>query len=170
MNHHNEDLHHLTTGHLLAHVCRLVGHRRRMRLEGIGLHHAQGMILFRLWQQDGIAQRALAQALHISPPTASTTLQRMERDGWIERRRDTSDQRIVRVYLTEAAQKLRQDARAAFVDLDKEMTTLLTEKEQKIFRQSLLKVHRYLVETQAIGDNDSCCEPIDLPNRKEKNR
>ena len=138
-----------TLGQLLAQVCRLAGQRRRLRLERIGLHHAQGMVLFRLWHQDGASQRDLAAALQITPPTASNTLQRMERDGWIERRRDDADQRIVRVYLTEKARELREDARASLRDFDREMGSALSEAEQATLRQSLLKVQRYLEKVTA---------------------
>jgi DNA-binding MarR family transcriptional regulator len=133
-----------TLGHLLGKVCRLVGGRMRMKLEGIGLHHAQGMILFHLWHKDGTAQNVLAQALHITPPTATNTLQRMERDGWIERRRDAADQRVVRVYLTEKARALRAEARTTFRELDRELASMLTDNERDILMTSLLKVHRHL--------------------------
>ena len=82
------DTHKQSLGHLLASVSRLVGGRMRMRLEEIGLPHAQGMILFFLWRKDGTAQNVIARSLHITPPTATSTLQRMERDGWVQRRRD----------------------------------------------------------------------------------
>lgn len=144
-------------GQLLGRVCRLVGRRRRTKLESIGLHHAQGMILSRLWQEEGISQRALAESLHITPPTACNTLQRMERDGWIERRRDAADQRIVRVYLTEKARDLHEEARASFRELDREMGSALTEQEQETLRQSLLKVYRYLervTETESAGGEE----------------
>ena len=140
----NEDSGKIAIGHLLGQVCRLVGRRRRTKLESIGLHHAQGMILFQLWQEDGISQRVLAQALHITPPTATNTLKRMERDGWIKRRRKESDQRIVRVYLTEKAKRLRREARASFKELDVEMTAMLTEQESDTLREALLKVRSYL--------------------------
>jgi DNA-binding MarR family transcriptional regulator len=142
----------LTLGHLLGKVCRLVGGRMRMRLEGIGLHHAQGMILFHLWHKDGMAQNVLAQALHITPPTATNTLQRMERDGWIERRRDATDQRIVRVYLTEKARALRAEARTTFRELDQELTSVLTDNERGILMTSLLKVHRHLSHSMEASD------------------
>ena len=140
-----------TLGHLLAQVCRLVGRRRRMKLESIGLHHGQGMILYRLWQNDGIAQSVLARALHITPPTASSTLQRMERGGWVQRHRDQADQRIVRVYLTDKARRLHEEARASFRELDQEMRAVLTDQEHETLRQALLKVHGYLSRADA-GD------------------
>jgi len=138
-----------TLGHLLANVSRLVGSRMRMKLEDIGLHHAQGMILFHLWRQDGTAQNVLAQALHIKPPTATNTLQRMERDGWIQRRRDAADQRIVRVYLTERAKALREEARASFRELDRELTAVLSKNERNILMASLVKAQNHL--SQAIA-------------------
>jgi len=136
----------LTLAQLLAQVCRLVGARRRMKLQSIGLRHAQGLLLFRLWQADGVSQSALARALHITPPTATNTLKRMERDGWIERRRSESDQRIVRVHLTAKAKRLREEARASFRELENEMTAMLSAKEHETLRQSLLKVYRHLAE------------------------
>jgi MarR family transcriptional regulator, organic hydroperoxide resistance regulator len=151
-----EDSRKLTLGHLLAQVCRLVGSRRRVKLESIGLHHAQGLILFQLWQEDGISQSVLAQALHITPPTATNTLKRMERDGWVKRRREESDLRIVRVYLTEQSRRLRQEARASFRELDREMTSMLTEQESEALREALLKVHRYLAKLSAAGADRFC--------------
>lgn len=146
-----EHLQHPSLGQLLAQVCRLAGRRRRLRLERLGLHHAQGMVLFRLWHEDGMSQRALAAALDIMPPTMSNTLQRMERDGWIERRRDDKDQRIVRVFLTAKARNLHEEARASLHEFDREMGSALSEAEQATLRQSLLKVQRYLEQPVTVG-------------------
>ena len=153
-----------TLGHLLAQVCRLVGRRRRMKLESIGLHHGQGMILYRLWQNDGVAQSELARALHITPPTASSTLQRMERDGWVRRRRDEADQRIVRVYLTDKAGRLHEEARASFRELDQEMRAMLTDQEHETLRQSLLKVHGYLARADVEDKGCPGCGQPSLPD------
>ena len=165
-----EDPRKLTLGHLLGQVCRLVGRRRRLMLENIGLHHAQGMILFQLWQEDGLSQSLLAQALHIRPPTATSTLRRMERDGWIERRRGESDRRVVRVYLTAKARKLRREARASFRELDSEMTSLLTAQEQETLTAVLRKVHRHLSGAAIPGSDRSCPEQAASREREEKNR
>lgn len=142
----------MTLGHLLANVSRLVGSRMRMMLEEIGLQHAQAMVLFHLWQENGIAQNVLAQALHITPPTATSTLQRMERDGWVQRRRDTVDQRIVRVYLTKKAMSLRKEARDTFQELDKELTAVLSANERRTLLASLSKVRCYLLQSAETPD------------------
>ena len=137
----------LTLGHLLANVSRLVGGRLRLRLEELGLPHAQGMVLYQLWRHDGIAQNELARMLHITAPTASNTLQRMERSGWIRRHRDVTDKRIVRITLTKKARALRQEVRNIFRELDRELTAALSEKERDILIASLVKVHHHLLQT-----------------------
>jgi len=147
-----QNLHELTLGHLLANVSRLVGARMRMKLQEFGLYHAQGMILFHLWREDGMAQNVLAQSLKITPPTATNTLQRMERNGWIRRRRDETDQRIMRVYLTKKARTLRQEARDTFRELDRELTAVLSENELNILMASLLKVHYHLSQEIQVPD------------------
>lgn len=160
----------MTTGHLLAQVCRLVGNRRRRKLETIGLYHGQALILFRLWQEDGIPQRVLADDLHITPPTASSTLQRMERDGWIERRRDRVDQRMVRVYLTSKSKRLRVEAHASFRALDNEMAAMLSDAELETLRQSLLKVRRYLLKDGASDEGHPCIGRITAHENEEADR
>ena len=127
----------------------------RAKLEEIGLPPAQGMILFHLWRKDGIAQNVLAQVLHITPPTTTSTLQRMERDGWIRRHRDSTDQRIVRVYLTEKARELRGEARALFREIDEELTSVLTDDERRILVSSLLKVQQHLSKGAEDSDRSS---------------
>jgi DNA-binding MarR family transcriptional regulator len=53
-----------------------------------------------LIDEDGRRQNELAREAHLSAPTVSATLRRMESEGLIERRDCTSDARAVRVYLT----------------------------------------------------------------------
>ena len=134
----------LTLGQLLSQVCRLTGDRLRVKMEEIGLHKGQGFILFHLWHHDGIPQNVIAHGLHLSPATVTSMLQRMERDGWITRERDTEDQRIVRVHLTENANALHEEVRASFRDLEKEVTSVLTKDEREMLRELLVKLHEHL--------------------------
>jgi len=134
----------LSLGQLLSQVCRLTGDRLRVKMEEIGLHKGQGFILFHLWHHDGIAQNVLAQARHVSAATMTSMLQRMERDGWITRERDSEDQRIVLVRLTGKAKALHEEVRASFRDLEKEVTSVLTKAERETLRELLVKLHEHL--------------------------
>ncbi len=150
-------------GQLLANVCRLVGHRRREKLKNIGLHHAQGVLLARLWCNDGMAQNSLAESLRITPATATNTLKRMERDSWIERRRDAADQRVVRVYLTPKARELQNEILTSFLELDQEMASALTPEEQETLKSSLFKVYQYLTAA-----DEDCSSPNTSQTRETR--
>jgi len=142
----------LTVGQLLAQVCRMAGHHLRSHMERIGLHRGQGFALVHLWHHDGVPQREISDAMHISPSSATNMLQRMERDGWIRRERDREDQRIVRVYLTGRAKALRTDARAVFREMEDELAAVYTDEERATLRRLLLKLHdRFAPHAKARG-------------------
>lgn len=153
------DPHKLSLGQLLASISRLVGKRMRILFEEIGLHQAQAMVLYYLWYKEGIAQNVLAKALHITPSTMTNTLQRMERDGWVQRRRDAADHRVVRVHLTRKAKALRKEAHNTFKELDKELAAVLCDGERNILFTSLVKVRRYLLQKTGVPDRVAC-DPI----------
>jgi DNA-binding MarR family transcriptional regulator len=70
------------------------------------LHPGQAFCLRTLAANDGITQRDLAEALRLSRPAITTMLQRMQKAGLIVRRPDETDQRLMRVYLTEDGRAL----------------------------------------------------------------
>ena len=107
-----------TIGYIMAGVCKLVRHHAHGRMEKLGLYRGQNFILHRLWHEEGQTQTALATSLNVSPATVTNSLQRMERDGIIERRPDLEDQRVSRVYLTDRGRALREHAEAAWATIE----------------------------------------------------
>lgn len=72
-------------------------------------HGLSGSQLWALWQisaQPGQRVSELAAALHIHPSTASNLLDKLETVGLVRRERRDSDNRVVRLYLSEAGLKL----------------------------------------------------------------
>jgi DNA-binding MarR family transcriptional regulator len=63
---------------------------------------------------EGISQRELAQFLHLSPPTVTTMLQKMEQDGLIQRWGDETDQRVTRIRLTEQGHERSDGLKVAY--------------------------------------------------------
>lgn len=133
----------MTVGQLLAQVCRMSGHRLRGHMEKIGLHRGQGFALIHLWHNDGMSQRDLARSMHISPASVTNMLQRMERDGWIERKRDEADQRVVRVYLTAKAKATRIQAKRVFREMEDELGSVYTAEEQSALKRLLTKLYEH---------------------------
>lgn len=135
--------HEMTVGQLLAQVGRMSGLRIRRHMEKIGLHRGQGFALVHLWHNDGMTQRDLSRTMHISPASVTNMLQRMERDEWIERRRDEADQRVVRVFAAKKAMKLRAETERVFREMEEELNLVYTQQEQDDLRRLLIKLHEY---------------------------
>ena len=73
------------------------------RMVGFEKHGRPGravMLLVLGTSHDGITQRELAENLHLSPPTVTVMLQKMEQHGLIERWNDEVDQRLTRIRMT----------------------------------------------------------------------
>ncbi len=139
----------MSIGQLLLQVCRLTGDRLRVKMEKIGVHRAQGLVLLQLCHRDGISQRQIIQARHVSPATMTNMLQRMERDGWITRERDSNDQRMVRVYLTEKAKSFRKEAQQTFREMEEELASVYTDEEKEMFCRLLMKLHERFVPLES---------------------
>lgn len=133
----------MTVAQLLAQVCRMSRHHIRCQMEKIGLHRGQGFALIHLLHNSGMPQRDLARSMHISPASVTNMLQRMERDGWIERRRDESDQRIVRVFASEKGKQLRLGAHRAFQEMEDDLNSVFTAEEQASLKRLLTKLYEH---------------------------
>ncbi|MEM9776043.1 MAG: MarR family transcriptional regulator [Chloroflexota bacterium] len=89
-----------------AYLVRL-GHAHRRLVENClqaadaGIHRGQAPLLFALHQEDGQSNAELTQWLNVSQPTTSNIVKRMQKSGMVVKKRDDSDERVTRVYLTE---------------------------------------------------------------------
>jgi len=70
-----------------------------------GVSGAQIWAMAALHQTPGMKVSELAQALSIHASTASNLLDKIEKSGLIRRERNSVDQRVVRLYLTDAGKK-----------------------------------------------------------------
>jgi MarR family transcriptional regulator, transcriptional regulator for hemolysin len=94
-------------GFLVHDVARLFGRRFNQRaVVVLGLTRAQCRVLGYLARNEGVNQAGLADLLEIKPMTLVRQIDRMEEDGWIERRPDPADRRARRLVLTEKARPI----------------------------------------------------------------
>lgn len=78
----------------------------RPLLDRLGLTYPQFLVLMALWETDGLTVTALGDALQLDSGTVSPLLKRLEAAGFVERRRETGDERRVTVHLTDAGAAL----------------------------------------------------------------
>ncbi|WP_430871709.1 MarR family winged helix-turn-helix transcriptional regulator, partial [Escherichia coli] len=65
-------------------------------------------LLARLWSSDGITQMQLCEHLKCEPPTVTNMVKSLELNGFIYRKRDEQDARVMRIYLTDKGKKLEE--------------------------------------------------------------
>ncbi|MGG7465889.1 MULTISPECIES: MarR family winged helix-turn-helix transcriptional regulator [unclassified Plantibacter] len=80
------------TGRLLSMASRLVEHTWLRALEQIGVTHA-GLIVLHLLDDGPTSQKELARRARVQNQTMSRTLDRLERDGLVQRVADPHDRR-----------------------------------------------------------------------------
>jgi DNA-binding MarR family transcriptional regulator len=93
-------------GFLLKDISRRYVHRFEERARALRLTLPQCRVLVQLSMREGVSQAELAQRADLEPMTLVRVLDRMEADGWVERRSDPSDRRARCLYLTPAARPL----------------------------------------------------------------
>ncbi|HTT01494.1 MAG TPA: MarR family transcriptional regulator [Steroidobacteraceae bacterium] len=88
-------------GFLLKDVARLYVKRFEERAQGLSLTLPQCKALAFLAKNEGITQKRLAESIEVDPMTLVRILDRMEADGWVERRSDPGDRRARSLWVTE---------------------------------------------------------------------
>jgi DNA-binding MarR family transcriptional regulator len=134
-----------STDFLLAQICRMHHSRAHVLLEKIGLYRGQPPLLRILHEEEGLTHTELATRLHVVPATVTKMLQRMEKAGFVSRRPDPEDQRVSRVYLTDAGREIQFEMVAVLHALAEETFAGFTLEERDLLWRLLLQVHTNLV-------------------------
>jgi DNA-binding MarR family transcriptional regulator len=130
---------------LLAQVCRLHHARVHTLLEELGLYRGQPPVLFALWEQEGATHGELAARLHVKPATITKMIKRMEKAGFVERRSDPQDQRVSRVYLTDAGRSIRERVEQVWRTLDEETFEGFSAEERDLLQRFFLQMRENLI-------------------------
>jgi MarR family transcriptional regulator for hemolysin len=122
-------------GFILKDVSRLYVQRFEQHAAALGLTLPQCRALVRLAEREGVSQVKLAELTDLEPMALVRILDRMEAEGWLERRVDPRDRRVRCLYLTRKAKPLLEDIRRlmdltwgdAFAGIPKNKSELVTE-------------------------------------------
>jgi DNA-binding MarR family transcriptional regulator len=109
-----------------------------LRPAGVGI--GQWAVLMFLWARDGMSQADLSRVVAIEPPTMVRTIDRMVRDGLVERRADSADARISRIQLTDRGWRLRDELVPKAVAVNDRMLRRLSASEGRTLLRLLAKV------------------------------
>lgn len=78
----------------------------RTMLSDLDLTYPQYLVLLVLWEADGLSVNKVANQLKMDTGTLSPILKRLEKGGFLIKKRIDTDERIVRLFLTEQSKQI----------------------------------------------------------------
>ncbi|MSR12749.1 MAG: MarR family transcriptional regulator [Gammaproteobacteria bacterium] len=115
---------------------------------GLGLTRAQWAVLAHLKRSDGVQQKTLAQLIDIKPITLARHIDRLEAEGWVERRDDPEDRRAKRVFLLPKATPMLESLRKLGQKVRKQALDGVSAQEEELVLSVLQRVRDNLSDTR----------------------
>lgn len=126
------------------------------RVKAVGLTRSQWQLLYLLYSDDGQTQTQLAEGLAMAKPPLGKLVDRLEEDGWVERREDPMDRRAKRVFLTGKVDPLVDPLQALVDELGDIATRGLSKTDRDTLGALLDVVHKNLT---AENEGESGSDP-----------
>ncbi len=114
----------------------------RERIEPLGVRLAQWQYLRVLWDNDGISQRDLSERVARMGPNTVSAINILERSGFVQRKPNKIDRRVVNVYLTPKARAMQDTLIEAAVDVMASVTEGITVSEMAALLKTLKKMEK----------------------------
>ena len=109
-------------------------------------------LLFHLGHHNECSQKELVEKTELKSSTVSIALDKMERDGYIERRRDGKDGRVILVCLTDKGKEINRKNKEKVDVLEQQFAATVTAEEEKELARLLTKLLRGYFDQQGWGD------------------
>jgi MarR family transcriptional regulator for hemolysin len=147
-------------GVVIADVARLLRTAFDRRVRALGITRAQWLVLTRVHRYPGASQSELAEMMEVERASAGRMIDRLEANGWVERRAQNGDRRVKRVYLTPEAERVhRRIWRVAEATVNDALADL-SAREGAQLRALLGRVKKNLV---AVVDGSATNGAADMP-------
>lgn len=148
----------VSVGFLINDVSRLMRAWFDDRAQDFGLTRAQWRVLVHLAARQGINQRSLAEIVELDNVTLSRHIDRLERDGWLERRADPTDRRAWCLYLTDAAEPTLEKMEALANQTQSDAMKGLSEAERTQLADMLIRIKSNITPGDATDQSTKLAE------------
>lgn len=125
---------------LMGKSMHLIGKRAQELYAEYDLNRAQSGILFALHQEDSMSQKELAKRLNVTPPSITSMIKKMEQEGYIIRKADEQDQRVMRLTLAKKGKDCVAYVIKTAGKLEEIVFEGMTAEEKMLFRRLLLQI------------------------------
>lgn len=110
------------------------------RLRPYGLTNIQYVVLEVLWQKDGLTAVKIGQLLRMDKATLSGVLDRMAEAGWILKKQDEKDHRMILLFPSEKANQLKEQLIEERRNANAELLSGFSIEEKVLLRRMLLDI------------------------------
>lgn len=135
---------------LLRHVAFIIKKRGRDILIDFGITNPQFNALLTLREYPKMTMGELCEKLFLACSTATDLIDRMEKNGLLERNRDTEDRRVIRLSTSEKGQQVINEVIVARRRYVASMLEKLTPEEADQLGMSLDKLHSLMVSEKVV--------------------
>ena len=118
--------------------------RFRDRTQHLGVSRSQWRVLSALAVRPGATQTEIADLIGIGRAPLGKIVDRLEAQGWLERRSDPDDRRVNRLYLCRDVAPVSGPTRQISNEIVEELLEVLPVAEQEAFRKVLAHMHTEL--------------------------
>jgi DNA-binding MarR family transcriptional regulator len=116
------------------------------RLQNTGITRVQWIALYYLKTMKKISQRDLSNLMNVKDSSAGRLIDRLERDGFIERERNDADRRVIYIKLTEKGEQLISDLMPIGIQFNDDLLAGIDEQEIMIYEKVLKKMISNIAE------------------------
>ncbi len=129
-------------GKLFANVSRYHGATVHQAVSKLKVGRGMPPVLGYISTHDGCRQSDISRLGHVSPATATVMLQSMEKNGFIIRRSDETDQRCMRVYITDKGKEIARLGKVTVEKVDEVFFSVLSNEERRALGEILKKLQK----------------------------
>lgn len=115
---------------------------RSFREKGFGITPQQWAVLNRLWEMEGLHQSKLAEKTTKNKHNMTMILKQLEKKGFVEKRSDTRDKRLQRIYLTKSGKALKEKLIPIVTDIIEKLFRGVASQDMEV----LNKVHKTMIK------------------------
>lgn len=153
---------------IMHQVIHLTKHQAVPLFREFDLKPGSAGILFTLNEFGSMSQRELADRVGIKPPSMTVALKKMERQGYVSRTPDDSDQRVTQIEMLEKGRKCVIMAKKAISEMEAALFNGFSQEEKMLFRRLMLQMHTNLIEYNGWSEEDLEAHCGHIGRRRER--
>lgn len=136
-------------GYLLMQICKVHRQKGNQMLAAYNLHAGQELFLQEVLCRGAMTMNELTDNLEVAPATVTRMAERLEKNGFLVKEKCCTDQRVVRVSLTEKGQEAASHiTEVTWNKLEEQIAKNMSTEEKVLLKRLLMQVLENLEEEE----------------------